>query len=250
MLSIWPGLKKLSFGKELIYQAQCFQKSCTVDTWKPPFVWKRVNPFANKPWFLHVCSTSLLKTLEKGEIVRNKQFLLLPQCFLPCWRTFCHFYQIPNCRLQTLSVFWNSLKFVIWERVKLEMAWTTVKASAWTWDYIKQRVKNKPQRRHKSQCQQYVITLSQSTNFRLFQTEAVCRRKFWTWWKWQKVFQKSRKHCGKRRNCSLQAIYPFPTVFSKDLYNRHVKTRACLGKGWSWDCTNQPVKIGHNLMIA
>ena len=40
-----------------------------------------------------------------------------------------------------------------------------------------------------------------------------------------------RKHCGKRRNCSLRAISPFPTVFSKDLYSRHVKTRACLGKG-------------------
>ena len=24
-----------------------------------------------------------------------------------------------------------------------------------------------------------------------------------------------RKHCGKRRNCSLRAISPFPTVFSK-----------------------------------
>ena len=38
-----------------------------------------------------------------------------------------------------------------------------------------------------------------------------------------------RKHCGKSRNCSLQAISPFPTMFSKDL---HVKTRACLGKGY------------------
>ena len=38
-----------------------------------------------------------------------------------------------------------------------------------------------------------------------------------------------RKHCGKRRNCSLRAISPFPTVFSKSLYRRHVKTRACLG---------------------
>ena len=26
-------------------------------------------------------------------------------------------------------------------------------------------------------------------------------------------------------------ISPFPTVFSKHLYCRHVKTRACLGKG-------------------
>ena len=46
-----------------------------------------------------------------------------------------------------------------------------------------------------------------------------------------KVFRKDRKHCGKRRNCSLQAMSPFPTVFSTDLYCRHVKTRACLGKG-------------------
>ena len=39
------------------------------------------------------------------------------------------------------------------------------------------------------------------------------------------------KHSGKRRNCLLRAISPFPTVFSEDLYCRHVKTRACLGKG-------------------
>ena len=30
-----------------------------------------------------------------------------------------------------------------------------------------------------------------------------------------------REHCGKRRNCSLRAISPFPTVFSKDLYCIH-----------------------------
>ena len=36
---------------------------------------------------------------------------------------------------------------------------------------------------------------------------------------------------GKVEICSLQAISPFPTVFSKDLYCRHVKTRNCLGKG-------------------
>ena len=34
-----------------------------------------------------------------------------------------------------------------------------------------------------------------------------------------------RKHCGKRRNCSICAISGFPTVFSKDLHCTHVKTR-------------------------
>ena len=56
-------------------------------------------------------------TVEKGEIVRNEQFLLLPQCFLTFWITFSHVYQISSYRLQTLSV-WKSLKFVVWESVK------------------------------------------------------------------------------------------------------------------------------------
>ena len=67
--------------------------------------------------------------------------------------------------------------------------------------------------------------------FGLFQTEGVCRRQFQILWKRDKVLYKGRKHCGKRRNCSLRAISPFPSVFSKDLYCRHVKTRACLRKG-------------------
>ena len=36
-----------------------------------------------------------------------------------------------------------------------------------------------------------------------------------------------KKHCWKRRNCSLRAISPFPTVFSKNLCCRPVKTRVC-----------------------
>ena len=52
------------------------------------------NPFPNKPWLLPVCSTSLENTMGKGEIARNEQFLLFPQCFLPIWRAFYHFHQI------------------------------------------------------------------------------------------------------------------------------------------------------------
>ena len=56
-------------------------------------------------------------TVGKVEIAHIEQFLLFLHCFLPIWRNFCHFYQIRNCRLQTLSV-WKSLKFVVWEWVK------------------------------------------------------------------------------------------------------------------------------------
>ena len=40
-----------------------------------------------------------------------------------------------------------------------------------------------------------------------------------------------RKYFGKRRNCSFQAISPFPTVFSKDLHCRRVKNQGLFGKG-------------------
>ena len=45
-----------------------------------------------------------------------------------------------------------------------------------------------------------------------------------------KVIQKGRKQCRKRRKSLEQAISPFPTVFSKELYCKHIETRACLGK--------------------
>ena len=48
--------------------------------------------------------------------------------------------------------------------------------------------------------------------------------------KGRESIQMGRKQ-WKWRNCSLRAISPFLTVFSKDFYCRHVKTRACLGKG-------------------
>ena len=33
-------------------------------------------------------------TAGKGEIARNEQFLLFPQCFLLVWKALCHFQQI------------------------------------------------------------------------------------------------------------------------------------------------------------
>ena len=75
------------------------------------------------------------------------------------------------------------------------------------------------------------LTHYQTTNFRLFQTERVCRRQFQIWQKWQKVIQTGRKHCGKRRNCSLQAISPFPTVFSKGLFPRGLQKASLCGNG-------------------
>ena len=60
-----------------------------------------VNSFPNKQWFLCTCLQykSFENTVGKGEIARDKQYLLFPQCFLPVWITFGHF----QYNLQLLS---------------------------------------------------------------------------------------------------------------------------------------------------
>ena len=75
------------------------------------------NPFPNKPWFLRVCSTSLLKTMwEKEKLcVTCKAISPFPTVFSTNMENFLPFHQTQYCRLQTLSV-WKSLKFVIWEK--------------------------------------------------------------------------------------------------------------------------------------
>ena len=75
----------------------------------------------------------------------------------------------------------------------------------------------------------FILTLSQTTIIRLFQTGRVSRRQFQICWKWQRAPHTSRKHCRKRRNCSLRAISCFPKVFSKDLYCIHVKNKGLFG---------------------
>ena len=75
-----------------------------------------LNPFPNK--VLRVCSTSLLKTLWQKKLLKMSNFSDSNSVFNQFLRTFCYFYQIWNCRLEILSV-WKSLKFVVWERVKI-----------------------------------------------------------------------------------------------------------------------------------
>ena len=47
-------------------------------------VFQNVNPFPNKPWFLRVCSTSLLKTLwEKEKLLVTSNFSFSHSVFCP-----------------------------------------------------------------------------------------------------------------------------------------------------------------------
>ena len=72
------------------------------------------------------------------------------------------------------------------------------------------------------------LTHYQTTNFSLSKLK-VCRRQFQIWRKWQQVIRKGRKHCGKRRNCSLRAISPFPSVFKTPVSQGRQKVSL-----WEW----------------
>ena len=78
----------------------------------------RVNSYVlNLPKASPCFQKSFENTMGKGEIARNEQFLLFTWCFMSFWRAFCHFHQIQNCRLQTLSV--KSLLKTLLEQEKL-----------------------------------------------------------------------------------------------------------------------------------
>ena len=72
------------------------------------------------------------------------------------------------------------------------------------------------------------LTLSQTTKFRRFQTERVCRRQFGVE-NGRKFLKWVEKNVGNGEIAYYEQFLLFP-VFSKDLHCRHVKTRACLGK--------------------
>ena len=75
------------------------------------------------------------------------------------------------------------------------------------------------------------VNLSQTTNFRLFQTKRICGQQYWIWWKWQKVLQLSRKHLEKEK-----LLFKSNFSFSYSVFKRFVlqtrKNQGLLRKGF------------------
>ena len=77
-----------------------------------------LNPLPNKPWFLRVCSISLMKTLwEKEKLLVTSNFSFSHIVFYPFGELSAIFikFEIVVWRLSVLK----SLKFVVWKRVKM-----------------------------------------------------------------------------------------------------------------------------------
>ena len=76
----------------------------------------------------------------------------------------------------------------------------------------------------------YLNSLPNGKILDLSKVKALCRPQFKCVSKIEICFGKGRKHCGKRRKCWLPAFSPFPTMFSKGLFLRVVKSRDCVVK--------------------
>ena len=88
-----------------------------------------LNCFQNKPLFLHVCSTSLLKTLwEKEKLLVTSNFSFSFSVFHPFKRIFIIFIKL-KLSLQTLSI-WKSLKFVNLGKGKMWLKWCKLSVEA------------------------------------------------------------------------------------------------------------------------
>ena len=118
-ISIW-GKKEWNYSLELPTSARGSAQVSLVLYYYPEIAcnYISITLSQNKTLFLHVFSTSLLKTLwVKEKLFVTSNFSFSHSFFNPFREPFHHFHQNNKCRLQTLSV-WKSLKFVVWEWVK------------------------------------------------------------------------------------------------------------------------------------
>ena len=73
----------------------------------------------------------------------------------------------------------------------------------------------------------YQLTHYQMTNFRLFQTERVCRRQFKIWRRWHKVIQTGRKHWEKEKLLVMSNFSFSHSVFKRLVSQGRQKVSLC-----------------------
>ena len=139
----WGGIKKESLVTIICY-IQCVQHLCGSRVLLLTYS-QRIPGFYE----------SFENTVGKWEIARNKQFLLFLHCFLPIWRTFCHFHRIRNWQIRQFK--WSGTEIIDF--------------ISCTWQF----------HNHNKKFYLWVVSrsmLSVLTLFRLFQTENKCSYQF------------------------------------------------------------------------
>ena len=93
----------------------------------------------------------------------------------------------------------------------------------------------------------HILTLYQTINVRLFQTERICRRQFQIWWKWQKVIQKGRKTLWEKEKLLVTSNFSFSHNVFKRLVSKGRFQKACFQGVIVWECVNS---LPHNKLYT
>ena len=110
-----------------------------------------------------------------------------------CWPV-CQVIPLTSCMKANYTQVWQAFSSVV-------QIFTTECRSYWFWSQL---VKNDVA----------VLLLFSHPKWQILDFSS-CEQQLWIWWKRQKVLQMGRKHCGKRRNCLLQAIFQTGLVWEK-----------------------------------
>ena len=105
----------------LVTSIFCFSKNVFYSIIERNHYFRYINSFPNKPWFLHVSCTSLLKTLWENEKLFIVSISPFSAVLSPCLKNFLPFSSNQKLSSANLSV-WKRLKFVVWERLKYSMS--------------------------------------------------------------------------------------------------------------------------------
>ena len=96
------GKGEIARYEQFLLFPQYVLQACFPGASKGVIEWEWVNPFPNKPWFLRVCSASLLKTLwEKDELLVTSNSSFFHSVFYPFGKRSAIFnkFEIVVCKL-------------------------------------------------------------------------------------------------------------------------------------------------------
>ena len=92
--TIYPVYKSFQISTKILSVRQREGGILNATVFEPCYVKRGLTRSQQALVFTYLPYKSFENTVGNGEIACNEQFLFFPHCFLPFWRTFCHFHRI------------------------------------------------------------------------------------------------------------------------------------------------------------
>ena len=175
------------------------------------------------------------KKLGKGESAGNQHFLLFPlfsiiplsaNIFVPS--KICHLVKKND---RNLCFHEPSRMMSKYQTIKCNILAYTKAETTFFCMQLEYKISKLCHKINKKIFQEHDLTLSQTTKFKLFQTERACRRQFKICLKWQKILQMGRKTLWEKEKLLITRNFSFSHSVFKRLLLQTRKNQGLFGKG-------------------